>query len=613
MWIEVTATDTDGNIVYRSGHLDENGDLMTAATHPGADPDLVLYSDVHRNDDGDAVPFFFATWLDETSLRPLETSNSRFRIKVPERLEGSDLRLRVRVLLRPFDSVATRKHGLAHLIDRLPIWEMSEWESGAVPVVRQVPRRTEYRVPGDFARIDTALDALQDGDTLIVGPGEHLLDRSLDFRGKAVRVVSQWGAQRTVLRMRNDSGSIVVFQSGEGPDSRLEGFTLTGGTGTEVDGLRRGGGIWIASSSPTIVDNRIERCRASDGVGGGICCDGGQPVIRGNEVVHCSADLGGGIALRGSGVGEYLLARNSLEGNKARLGGGLYVEKDCVLRLERCVVAGNAANQQGGGVFAADGARLALDHATVISNRSRRAGAVRPGSDKPIEVSNSVFYGNQPFRLRARFSYSILDRPVSPDSTNANVLPLFVDPGRHLEPGEVVPFGAVTSVEKLPTEVDQTYPPTPTRWMPGDYRPLPGSPMIDGGEPRAPADSDDTRTDVGARFLEQPMRGFVRGDIDGDGIVGQDDLMRLFAYVANDGEPPLPCDDAADFDDGGSVNVADVALLGAFLLGATPAPSAPFPDCGLDPTFGEGLGCQEEPRPCRRDSLTPEQPSPSGY
>jgi len=52
----------------------------------------------------------------------------------------------------------------------------------------------------------------------------------------------------------------------------------------------------------------------------------------------------------------------------------------------------------------------------------------------------------------------------------------------------------------------------------------------------------------------------------------------------------IPCDNAADSKDDGTLNIADaIALLGYLFNGAS-APPPPFPDCGIDPT-SDALEC----------------------
>jgi hypothetical protein len=134
-------------------------------------------------------------------------------------------------------------------------------------------------------------------------------------------------------------------------------------------------------------------------------------------------------------------------------------------------------------------------------------------------------------------------------------------------------------------------------WIPGNCRLLLGSPAIDAGDPVAPADPDDTRSDAGAFHFEQPLEAFIRGDADGTGAV---DLLDLAALVrALGGGAEIPCRDAGDVGDDGRLDPLDAALLAFHLFDRGPPPEPPFPACGLDPTFGEGLSCDAGAVPCR--------------
>ncbi|MGE4618647.1 MAG: HYR domain-containing protein [Planctomycetota bacterium] len=83
---------------------------------------------------------------------------------------------------------------------------------------------------------------------------------------------------------------------------------------------------------------------------------------------------------------------------------------------------------------------------------------------------------------------------------------------------------------------------------------------------------------------------FRRGDGNGDGIVNIADgvflLVNLFA-----GGVDSTCDDAADSNDDGSIDVSDVITILGFQFNGTNPPPAPFDNCGVDPTDGDGLGC----------------------
>ena len=88
---------------------------------------------------------------------------------------------------------------------------------------------------------------------------------------------------------------------------------------------------------------------------------------------------------------------------------------------------------------------------------------------------------------------------------------------------------------------------------------------------------------------------FIRGDGDGDGtFVALTDALFLLAFQFNQGPPP-PCMEAADVDGNGVfVGLIDsLYILNYQFTGVTPAPPAPFPNCGLPvgPYDCETSGC----------------------
>ena len=70
---------------------------------------------------------------------------------------------------------------------------------------------------------------------------------AINFLGKAITVKSSDGRDVTTISAATleQPVSVVTFASGEGRDSILDGFTITGGSGTEANNFRRDGGIYI--------------------------------------------------------------------------------------------------------------------------------------------------------------------------------------------------------------------------------------------------------------------------------------------------------------------------------------------------------------------------------
>src|SRR5215471_2526966 len=75
-------------------------------------------------------------------------------------------------------------------------------------------------VPGDQATIQGAINAANNGDTVLVAPGTYT--ENINFNGKAITVTSSVGAAQTII----DGGAkapVVVFNTGEGFKSVLNG------------------------------------------------------------------------------------------------------------------------------------------------------------------------------------------------------------------------------------------------------------------------------------------------------------------------------------------------------------------------------------------------------
>jgi len=83
---------------------------------------------------------------------------------------------------------------------------------------------------------------------------------------------------------------------------------------------------------------------------------------------------------------------------------------------------------------------------------------------------------------------------------------------------------------------------------------------------------------------------FIRGDGNGDGIVNIADGVFLLVNLFAGGMNPN-CNDAADANDDGSIDVSDVISILGFQFNGTSPPPAPFPACGVDPTDTDTLGC----------------------
>jgi hypothetical protein len=89
-------------------------------------------------------------------------------------------------------------------------------------------------------------------------------------------------------------------------------------------------------------------------------------------------------------------------------------------------------------------------------------------------------------------------------------------------------------------------------------------------------------------------RGFTRGDSNMDRALNIGDPIHALSYLF--GGQAVPCLDAVDANDDGKTDIADAIYTLTHLFASGPAPRAPFPGCGTDPT-ADALSCAA-PRQC---------------
>ena len=138
------------------------------------------------------------------------------------------------------------------------------------------------------------------GDTILVAQGTYL--ENIDFRGLPISIISRDGPEVTIIDGSDpdnlDYGSTVIFISGEDDASRLEGFTITGGTGSLAGSYyQAGGGIYCEGSSPDLSNCVLHGNTAQ--WGGGLYCDNASPEMDGVAIYDNTVDsynsAGGGV------------------------------------------------------------------------------------------------------------------------------------------------------------------------------------------------------------------------------------------------------------------------------------------------------------------------------
>ncbi len=465
-------------------------------------------------------------------------------------------------------------------------------------------------VPADYPTIQAAIAAATDGDEIIVAPGTY--NETIDFLGKAITLRSFNGPEVTTIDATGLNDSVVRCMSGEGPETVLEGFTITGGTGRHSPvppTVLGGGGMFNLGSSPTVTDCIFVGNTAVDGEhsarGGGMYnLNGSSPTVTGCLFTRNTATATGGMYniegssplvidcdfIENSATGQAGMTngfnnptivgcrfiRNTATQSNLVAGGILMFQADAVVAncifvdnsagagsgimsvqsttmIINCIFSGNHAQSVGGAIANVDGT-TEMANCTITNNSG---GGLFHNGDGQLVADNCIFRGNEPSQVFGKIdvNYSCIEGGF-PGKGNIDADPLFVDPDG-------------------PDDDPET-------WEDNDYRLQADSPCIDAadssavppdietdldGNPRFvdDPDTDDTGAgncpfvDMGAFEYQEGVAGCCPADFDGDGGVGASDLAQLLGSWGP--YEPCPPFDAADFNEDCGVNAADLAQL----------------------------------------------------
>jgi hypothetical protein len=215
---------------------------------------------------------------------------------------------------------------------------------------------------GPKVTIQAGIDAASDDDVIIVAAGVY--PERIYFHGQPVVLRSADGPEATVIDAER-TGRVVIFGYGDGPDTVIEGFTVTGGFTDD-----RGGGIYVSASSPTI-RNCIIKDNEAEHTGAMYLTDGASPLIDGCTFIDNWTTVAAGAAT---------------------VFGGHPVFKDCLFRNNDAGLGDGAVV-----VISSDGTPPQFVNCRFIDNTGVMAGAVIDGGSS--NYVNCVFSGNVPGAL----------------------------------------------------------------------------------------------------------------------------------------------------------------------------------------------------------------------
>ncbi len=262
--------------------------------------------------------------------------------------------------------------------------------------------------PADFNNIQAAINYAVNRDEVVVNTGRYTGpgNRDISFLGKAVNLHSTNPDDPCIVAAtiidcnarRTDQHRAFYLQNDEGPDTVINGFTITKGFSPydvwyEYDWVPVGGGICCYFTSPTIkncriIDNRavwhgsgifgvncnssIIGCTIADnyserGHGGGIYIDNGDPVINGCIVY----------------------------GNDFYGWGSIYFESTCDPQITNCIIRNNISYQNKAGIYGTGNCHLKVSNCTIVDNdRAVWGGAVDCANSSSANVTNCICRGN---------------------------------------------------------------------------------------------------------------------------------------------------------------------------------------------------------------------------
>jgi hypothetical protein len=127
-WLELTATDGEGRVLYRTGHVDDNGDLRDfySALDPYGDPDLISLSSRFVDADGNPEVFpWRAAEHFSSSLPPLYERTYTLFVPVPEGTAGP-IRVEASLRFRSFPPFLLRARGLDEYAAKVKTYTIGE-------------------------------------------------------------------------------------------------------------------------------------------------------------------------------------------------------------------------------------------------------------------------------------------------------------------------------------------------------------------------------------------------------------------------------------------------------------------------------------------------------
>ena len=234
-------------------------------------------------------------------------------------------------------------------------------------------------VPGNFATIQSAIDAAPATEMRIIRVAAGTYAERLVVDGKPVRIIGA-GSASTVVDATGLGGTAVTVRGGAGRGTVLKGLTVRGGSG---------------SPSPT---------SPAYSIAGGLLVDRCSPTVEDCRFTANSAPYGGGTYVFWSPFPGALFRNCAFDANGATSFGGAVDAYEAWCTFEGCSFAANTSPVRGGAVHASNGSgSIEPDPALVFrgcaftGNTSGRGAAVDHDDSEPgvpLALESCTITGN---------------------------------------------------------------------------------------------------------------------------------------------------------------------------------------------------------------------------
>ena len=271
--------------------------------------------------------------------------------------------------------------------------------------------------PADFASIQQAINSANNDDEIEVASGTY--NEAINFLGKAVRLYSSAGPEVTII---DGTGHYHVVQciNGEGPDTILQGFTVTGGDGSGATLPDYwGGGMFNQNSSPTVTDcifsgnsaeygggmfndvfshpainNCTFSCNTAGANGGGMYNLYSSPTVTNCTFNGNSAAFGGGMHNKNNIFSTTTVINCTFSDNSAIDFGAGMCNHESSPTVANCLFSNNTGPNYGGGMYNSYNSNPAITNCTFYGNSSKYGGGIYVFGTSNPTITNSILWSN---------------------------------------------------------------------------------------------------------------------------------------------------------------------------------------------------------------------------